>query len=151
MKKCNSLTWGLFNTNPKYPFYFIKNSIKDFFTMLKRIPYVIRHGYYPQATFETYMYMIDTWRDILTWYKDNRSGTEVIIDLLDGNSINQDWYTENENAYDERLNKMLAELDIMAKDPFDHPDGYKAGDTAREEAAESFFKTFKDLFFGLWD
>lgn len=151
MRKSNSLTWGLYNTNPKYPIYFIKNTIKDFFIMLKRIPYVIRHGYYPQATFETYAYMIDIWKDILTWYRNNRSGTEIVIDLLDGNSVNHDWYAENEKTYNEKLDKMLAELDIMAIDPLDCIDGYEAGDIKRQKAAERFFNIFKDLFFGLWD
>lgn len=151
MKKNNSLTWGLFNISPKYPFNFIKHTIKDFFIMLKRIPFVIRHGYYEQANYETYMYMIDMWKDIFTWYRDHRCGTGVVIDLPKDGNMNNEWEEANYKAYNEMLDKMLAELDAMAEDPFDHPDGYKAGDLKRQEAANRFFDMFKDMFFGLWD
>lgn len=151
MKKTNSLIWGLFNASPKYPFYFIKNTIKNFHIMLKRISYVIKHGYYNQANFETYAYMIDMWKDILTWYRNNRNGSGVVIDLPKDGNVDDAWYAENKKAYNETFDKMLAELDIMAEDPFDCPDGYEAGDIKRQEAADRFFEMFKDLFFGLWD
>lgn len=151
MKKNNSLTWGLFNANPKYPFHFIKRNIKDFFIMLERIPFVIRHGYYQQANYEIYMYMIDMWKDIFTWYRDHRCGTEIVIDLPEDGNMNSEWEEANYKAYNEMLDKMLAELDVMAKNPFDCPDGYKIGDLKRQEAANRFFDMFKDMFFGFWD
>lgn len=145
MRKINNLTSGLFNISPKYPISFIKHTIKDFFIMLKRLGFVIRHGYYPAAHYETYEYMLSIWKEIFTWYRDNRCGSGIILEPIEPNDEN--WQKKNEEAYTEFYNKMLAELDTMGIDLLDYPD---AGDE-QEAAKNRFFEMFKKIFYDLWD
>lgn len=144
MKNPNSLTWGLFNC--RFPYHWGK----DFIIMLKRIPYVIKHGHYPQMMWETYYCSIAQWKELLTWYRNNRTGAPFIISLPEDGNMNDEWYAENDRVYDEKLNAMLAELDIMAKDPFDYDD-YREGERIREKAKDHFFEMFKEMFYTLWD
>lgn len=145
-KSPNSLTWGLFNC--RFPYHWAS----DFWIMLQRIPFVIKHGYYPQMRFETYYCSIYMWREILQWYRENRIGTEIIIPEEGENYwLNNDWLDKNEKAYNAELDELIAELAIMEEDPFDHPDGYAAGNEKREAAKDRFFKKFSKMFFGLWD
>lgn len=144
MKNPNSLTWGLFNC--RFPYHWGK----DFIIMLKRIPYVIKNGHYPQMMWETYYCSIAQWKDLLAWYKTERAGTAVVIDMPEDGNMDDEWYAENDRVYDEKLDAMLAELDIMAKDPFDYDD-YKEGERIREEAKDRFFEMFKEMFYTLWD
>lgn len=142
MKKSNNLTWGLFTC--RFPYHWGK----DFTIMLKRLWQVIRKGFYPQAYFETYTYFIDQFKDILTWYKEKRVSTPVIVTPVESNSK---WEKENSKAFEDRLNKMIAELDKMRIDPLDHPEGYAAGNEERETAKEEFFEMFEEIFYDLWD
>ena len=68
MKTENKLTAGLF----RYRFTWggIKATIKDFFIMLTRIKFVIKHGYYPQALYNTDTYFVDMFEEIFQWYMD---------------------------------------------------------------------------------
>lgn len=145
-KKPNSLTWGLFNC--RFPYHWAS----DFWIMLKRIPFVIKNGYYPQMRFEAYCCSIDMWKEILKWYRDKRMGTKIIIPNEGENCWNDDeWLKKNEIAYNEKLDKLLAELAIMEADPFDDPDGYQAGSEKREAAKDRFFKEFSEMFYDFWD
>lgn len=60
----NQLTAGLFTTTD------FKTKIKDFFTMLDRIRFVLRHGYYPQALYNADIYLGDMLEEILQWHID---------------------------------------------------------------------------------
>ena len=59
-KSCNQLTWGLFN----YRGIYFWHNIKDLRIYFQRIFYVLKHGYFPQATWETYCYFIDSMKKI---------------------------------------------------------------------------------------
>lgn len=59
MKNITKLTCGLFNIQPKNPFRWIARQCKDVGIMFKRLWFVVKRGYYPQARFETYSYIID--------------------------------------------------------------------------------------------
>lgn len=136
----NSLTWGLFHSKG--------NWIKDFWIMLKRIPFVLKHGYYPQAIFEAYDYQIDMWRDILTWFRNERTGSPVV---LPEEKLVGDWEDENDAMVNAKFDAMLAALDTMAEDPLDCPNGHAAGYAIRNAAKDNFFQLYSELFFYLWD
>lgn len=145
-KKINNLTWGLFNCP------FLYHWGQDFITLLKRILFVIKHGYQEQATWETFTYMITIWEEILLGYKNSRSGTPMLIDSPSNGAIpNDEWYEENSKAFNKLIDEMVADLRIMAVDPLDHPDGIAAGNQTRKEATDRFFTKFKDIFYHLWD
>lgn len=60
MKRTNNLSWGLFNFRGRY---FLRN-IKDIPIFIKRIFFTLKHGYAPQAQWETYVWFIDTMREM---------------------------------------------------------------------------------------
>lgn len=145
-KKINSLTWGLFNC--RFPYHWGK----DFIIMLKRIPFVIKNGYQEQATWETFSYMIEIWEEILLHYKEGRSGTPVLINAPTKGAIpDEEWEKENNKAFNDYIDAMIAELRVMAVDPLDDPNGISAGNQVRQEATDKFFTIFKDIFYHLWD
>lgn len=138
-KKINSLTWGLFNCR------FPHGWGKDFVIMLKRIPFVIRHGYYPQAYFESYLYFIDMWKEIFTWYRDSRNGTPMPLDTPEHEMA------EIEDRYTADMDTMIHLLDKMAIDPLDYPDDLETAEKLQYATMNCFFEMFKDKFYGLWD
>lgn len=113
--------------------------------MLKRLHFVIQHGYYPAAYYETYEYMISIWKEIFTWYRDNRCGSGIILEPIETNDIN--WQERNEKAYTEFYNKMLAELEIMGIDLLDCPNE----EANKDAATDRFFEMFRKIFYDLWD
>lgn len=147
----NSVTWGLFNISPKYPFSFIKQGIKDFFIMLKRICFVIKHGYPEPALWESYLFFLDSWEEILGNYRHNRNGTPVVIE--DFSKWNNELEKENVRLYDEILDSMLADLATMRLDPLDGDSREEIAKISeeREAAKNRFFENFSRLFYDLWD
>lgn len=143
MKKINSLTWGLFYKHlpSHWP--------KDFAIMLDRIHHAIKHGYYPQATFEFYSYQLSMWKEILTWYRDERNGAPIMIPPDE----EENWEERNSAVFDNKMNEMLADLAIMERDPLDGKDlsASKEISAEREAAKERFFKAFGEMFYDFWD
>lgn len=131
--KINKLTHGLFNYRGKY---FYKN-IKDFFIMIKRIFYVLKHGYYPQAKYETFSYFIDMYNEIFNHYLNNRK-TNIPI----GNNVD-DYALNNENLYLQLIDYLkIMDIDNVESEQ-DLANAYKAKD--------KFFKLFNEYFYNFWD
>lgn len=138
MKETTKLTWGLYNIQPRNPFRWIARQCKDAGIMFKRLCFVIKHGYYPQARFETYSYFIDMFEDILIWYRFNRTGTPYILDCY------EDYQEEkNKKEYNDLLDKMGYCLSVMK-------DEEKSWDI-RYKARDDFFKDFCENFYSFWD
>ena len=67
-KGFHNLSAGLFGYRG---WYWYKN-IGDFWILIKRVFFALKHGYAPQALWETDRWFIGVMREILTNYKDNR-------------------------------------------------------------------------------
>lgn len=150
MKKANNLSWALFNFRGRY---FWRN-IKDIPIFIERIFFTLKHGYAPQAKFETFNWFIDTIYEILTWHRYHRVGTGYILDEpVDLNNKEQD--ERNIKAYNDGLDRMIELLDQMNEDNemYDNlkPDDWKKKSEMIEAATEEFFKLFNKYFYYLWD
>lgn len=150
MKKVNNLSWALFNFCGRY---FWRN-IKDIPIFIERIFFTLKHGYAPQAKFETFNWFIDTIYEILIWHRYHRVGTGYILDEpVDLNNKEQD--ERNIKAYNDGLDRMIELLDQMNEDNemYDNlePDDWKKKSEMIEAATEEFFKLFNKYFYYLWD
>ena len=142
-KNCNQLTWGLFNYRG---IYFWKN-IRDLRIYFKRIFYVIKHGYFPQANWETYLYFIDSMKKILKEYRYNRHGTGwVLNEKFDKTLDSDEQWKRNLEQYNKDLDEMLSLLEEMSQDPKKHEDL-----DLLNIAKEKFFILFSKYFYHLWD
>ena len=97
----NKLSFGLFMFHGKSWW----RNLKDIPIFIKRIFFVLKHGYSPVAQWETFQWFIDVMREILTNYRHFRSGTPDIIDSGTKN--------ENIEAYNAILDRMIDLLDKM--------------------------------------
>lgn len=143
MKNINNLTFGLFD----YPKRFWYYNFKDIPIFIKRIFFTLKYGYSPVAQFETFEWFVTVMREILINYRDNRTGTPVVIpDYNTDDLINED---KNIKAYNNIFNEMIELLDKMDEC------NYLAYDNASLEAMntakDKFFKLFSKYFYTLWD
>lgn len=107
----------------------------------------MKYGYSPVAQFETFEWFVTVMREILINYRDNRTGTPVVIpDYNTDDLINED---KNIKAYNNIFNEMIELLDKMDEC------NYLAYDNASLEAMntakDKFFKLFSKYFYTLWD
>ena len=128
--KINRLCFNLFQYKGKY---FYKN-IKDIPLFFSRLKFVIKHGYYPQAEYETFSYFIDIFIEIISTYRYERNGTPVITGDVD----------KDEKDFNLVLEEMLNCLQIMKK--YDNIDN-----TVVNNVKDRFFKLFSKYFYDLWD
>lgn len=139
----NKLSCGLFIFRGKNWW----RNLKDIPIFIKRIFFTLKHGYSPVARFETFEWFITVMREILINYRDNRTGTPVVIpDYNTDDLINED---KNIEAYNNILNEMIELLDKMDEC------NYLAYDNASLEAMntakDKFFELFSKYFYTLWD
>ena len=142
----NKLSFGLFMFHGKSWW----RNLKDIPIFIKRIFFVLKHGYSPVAQWETFGWFITVMREILVNYRDNRTGTPVVIP--DYNI--DDLISENKNIeiYNNILNEMITLLDQMDENNSAYNDlsleeVYSAMDTAKNK----FFELFSKYFYTLWD
>lgn len=134
----NKLFWGLFMFRGKNWW----RNLKEIPIFIKRIFFTLKHGYSPVAQFETFEWFITVMREILINYRDNRTGTPVVIPDYNADSL----ISENKNigAYNNILNEMIELLDKM--DEYDNT-SLEAMDSAKNK----FFELFSKYFYTLWD
>ena len=136
----NKLSFGLFMFHGKSWW----RNLKDIPIFIKRIFFVLKHGYSPVAQWETFQWFIDVMREILTNYRHFRRGTPDIIDSGTKN--------ENIEAYNAILDRMIDLLDKMDEsNPIYNNMSWKDADKKKEDAKNEFFKLFSEQFYGLWD
>lgn len=142
--KTMSLSWGLFT----WKWYRIDKHIRDIGRYIKRIIFVIKHGYPPFARWETFNWFIDSMRDILINYRYNRVGTGwVLEDLPDGKNS-----AKNEKCYDDLIDRMLLLLDSMDETDKIYKDKpYDEVRRSMDEAKAEFFELFSQYFYTFWD
>lgn len=133
MKNKNKINRLCFNLFPYKRKYFYKN-IKDIPLFFSRLKFVIKHGYYPQAEWETFCYFIDMFTEIISTYRYERNGTPVITGDTE----------KDEKDFNLVLEEMLNCLQIMKKyDNIDH--------VVVNNVKNKFFELFSKYFYDLWD
>ena len=142
----NKLSWGLFMFHGKNWW----RNLKDIPIFIKRIFFVLKHGYSPAAQWETFEWFIAVMREILINYRDNRTGTPVVIP--DYNI--DDLISENKNIeiYNNILNEMIELLDKMDECNSTY-NGVSLEEmhSAMDSAKNKFFELFSKYFYTLWD
>ena len=142
----NKLSWGLFMFHGKDWW----RNLKDIPIFIKRIFFTLKHGYSPVAQWETFGWFITAMREILVNYRDNRTGTPVVIP--DYNI--DDLISENKNIeiYNNILNEMIELLDKMDECNSTY-NGVSLEEmhSAMDSAKNKFFELFSKYFYTLWD
>ena len=135
-KGTHNLSAGLFGYRG---WYWYKN-IGDFWVLIKRVFFTLKHGYAPQALWETDGWFIGVMREILTNYKDNR----VFTGFFFNEGLNEE---ENIAKTDKELEQMIRLLDKMDMGYCDDKDPFKES----ERAKNKFFILLSKYFFYLWE
>ena len=142
----NKLSWGLFMFHGKDWW----RNLKDIPIFIKRIFFVLKHGYSPAAQWETFEWFIAVMREILINYRDNRMGTPVVIP----DYHTDDLISENKNIeiYNNILNEMIELLDKMDECNSTY-NGVSLEEmhSAMDSAKNKFFELFSKYFYTLWD
>lgn len=142
----NKLSWGLFMFHGKDWW----RNLKDIPIFIKRIFFTLKHGYSPVTQWETFGWFIAVMREILVNYRDNRTGTPVVIP--DYNI--DDLISENKNIeiYNNILNEMIKLLDKMDECNSAYNDvSLEKMHSAMDSAKNKFFELFSKYFYTLWD
>lgn len=135
-KGTHNLSAGLFGYRG---WYWYKN-IGDFWILIKRVFFALKHGYAPQALWETDGWFIGVMREILTNYKDNR----VFTGFFFNEGLNEE---EDIAKTDKELEQMIRLLDKMDMGYCDNKDPFKES----ERAKNKFFILLSKYFFYLWE
>ena len=142
----NKLSFGLFMFHGKDWW----RNLKDIPIFIKRIFFTLKHGYSPVAQWETFEWFIVVMREILIDYRDNRTGTPVVIPDYD----TDDSISENKNIeiYNNILNEMITLLDQMDENNLAYNDvSLEEMHSAMDTAKNKFFELFSKYFYTLWD
>ena len=142
----NKLSFGLFMFHGKSWW----RNLKSIPIFIKRIFFTLKHGYSPVAQWETFEWFIAVMREILTNYRDNRTGTPVVIP----DYHTDDLISENKNIeiYNNILNEMIELLDKMDECNSTY-NGVSLEEmhSAMDSAKNKFFELFSKYFYTLWD
>lgn len=142
----NKLSFGLFMFHGKSWW----RNIKDIPIFIQRIFFTLKHGYSPVANWETFGWFITVMREILVNYRDNRTGTPVVIP----DYHTDDLISENKNIeiYNNILNEMIELLDKMDECNSTY-NGVSLEEmhSAMDSAKNKFFELFSKYFYTLWD
>ena len=142
----NKLSFGLFMFHGKSWW----RNLKDIPIFIKRIFFTLKHGYSPVAQWETFEWFIAVMREILINYRDNRTGTPVVIP----DYHTDDLISENKNIeiYNNILNEMIELLDKMDECNSTY-NGVSLEEmhSAMDSAKNKFFELFSKYFYTLWD
>lgn len=142
----NKLSFGLFMFHGKSWW----RNLKNIPIFIKRIFFTLKHGYSPVAQWETFEWFIVVMREILINYRDNRTGTPVVIP----DYHTDDLISENKNIeiYNNILNEMIELLDKMDECNSTY-NGVSLEEmhSAMDSAKNKFFELFSKYFYTLWD
>ena len=122
-------------------------NILDIPVFLKRVCFTLRHGYAPQAQWETYSWFIAVMREVLDFYANRRMGDVPTPGLTK---------EENKEYYDALYKHMRSLLDIMDESYYEYTDTLTVEEQHKRydeavAAKDEFFKLFAKQFYNLWD
>lgn len=141
----NNISYGLFMFRGTQ---FWRN-IKDVPIFIKRVFFVLKHGYSPAAKWDTFQWFIAVMKEILVAYRNDRFGDAIIIDdYFDSEDNHEVNHKENNRIFDNMLN-LLDKMD--EHNPIYESMNWKEEERAKENAKNEFFKLFSEHFYELWD
>ena len=135
-KGFHNLSAGLFGYRG---WHWYKN-IGDLWILIKRVFFTLKHGYAPQALWETDGWFIGVMREILTNYRDNR----IFVGVFESETKTAE---ENEQKTNEMLDRMIKLLDKMELDTIKDDETEEESNAAKEE----FFALFSRYFYYFWE
>ena len=142
----NKLSCGLFVFRGKNWW----RNLKDIPIFIKRIFFTLKHGYSPVAQWETFGWFITVMREILINYRDNRTGTPVVIPDYDAHDLISE--NKNVNVYNSLLDEMITLLDKMDEcNSTYNGASLEEMHSAMDSAKNKFFELFSKYFYTLWD
>ena len=142
----NKLSWGLFMFHGKDWW----RNLKDIPIFIKRIFFILKHGYSPVAQWETFGWFIAVMREILINYRNNRTGTPVVIPDYDADDLISE--NKNVNVYNSLLDEMITLLDQMDENNSAYNDiSLEEMHSTMDTAKNKFFELFSKYFYTLWD
>lgn len=132
IKGWHNISAGLFN----YRGWRWYKNIKDLWILIKRVFFVLRHGYSPQALWGMDVWFVDVMKELLTWQRDNR----MSVGYFEMETASEE---ENIAKTNELLNHMLELLEKA--DPFG--EDFEEAEKAKNE----FLQLFSKYFYKFWD
>lgn len=143
MKKVTQITYGLFPYRGRYFF----TNIKEIPKLVKRICFVIKHGYTDLMWWSTRDWFVSGMKDALINYRHNRNSTPVVI---------PDYSTENaeknEYVWNNILNRMIEYISYMDEtNPIYDDIDPKVKYEMMEYYKDKFFELYSKYFYNLWD
>lgn len=120
-------------------------NIKDIPIFFKRIIFTLKHGYGPQAQWETFSWFIAVMREVLDFYENHRMG-DIPIE-----GVPEEQWTEYNNQL---FKDMRALLDIMDESHYEEAETLEERKKLYQEsinAKNDFFELFSTYFYDLWD
>lgn len=127
-KPITHLTWALFTSWRPSVFF------KDLYIWFRRLIFLLRHGYCPQARFEMFEWHRQVMNELLIYFRNNHSGVPYLIDEEDNQKNEETW------------NNIIDQMSLALSEMGDGVD-YRA----REHAKKRFFRLFSEYYFYLWD
>lgn len=131
------LSWGLFWSKN------IFRKLEDVRIYFERRRFLLKHGYAPQANWETYYWFIGAMREIFTTLRNNRDGSPMLEGYTE-ETCHEEWnkildeLIDNLNRMDEE-NPIYDELDLTERN------------NKMNEAKDKFFELFSKYFYYFWD
>lgn len=120
-------------------------NIKNIPIFFKRAAFTLKHGYAPQAQWDTFSWFIAVMREVLDFYATRRMG-DIPID-----GVPESQWTE----YNDKLFKdMRALLDVMDESHYEEAETLEERKKFHQESIDAkneFFNLFSNYFYDLWD
>ena len=113
-------------------------NIGDLWILIKRVFFILNHGYAPQALWETDGWFVGVMREVLTDYRNNLG----FVGFFDHETETEE---ENEKKTNELLDHMIGLLDKMELQYMYDEKTIKESDEARTEFFALFCKHFYDF------
>ncbi len=124
---------------------------KQWYRNLKEIPlyfrlmhFLLRHGYDEYATWETFSWFCDVMTEILTHYRNERTGTPQIAEAPGLDPFSDAYDELNEKQWNATLDEMLEMLEVMKEEDCEDEE-------LRDVAKNRFFELFSKYFYHFWD
>lgn len=132
-------------------------NLKNIPLYFKLMHHLVKHGYDEYANWETFNWFIDTMKEILLNYKNNKQGIPILLEDYPLNSFVKDEESlrtieQNEKLWEYTINRMIELLELMDNcSPIYENCDYKEIDEKMHKAKDEFFELFSKYFYNLWD
>ena len=130
-KPITRLTWGLFTSWRPSVFF------KDLQTWLRRLFFLLKYGYCPQARWEIFEWHRQVMSELLANFREHHCGVPFLIEDE----------SEDMSKNEETSNNIIEQMSLAMNEMGDDNEDYRA----RNHAKMRFFRLFSEYYFCLWD